>query len=283
MAIVEDRPGAVVRISDVHWSAVIAGAIAAAALSVVLLAFGTGIGLGVSSASPTWRDTSFALWFLSGLYLVFVSLISFGFGGYVAGRMRERIATVSAADETEFRDGMHGLLSWALAVVIAAVLAIGASHAVAPIAAPGGGNAGPSASVAGENTIAYELDQLFRSDRPLPTEYSEPARAEAGRILLTSSGHSGVSQEDRDYLVQLVSTRARVTPQEADARVSKVIPRAHDALRRARQAGVLIAFLSAVALILGAAVSWYAACEGGREREVGGPSWLWRTRMARRP
>jgi len=281
MTIVEDRPAAVVRPSDVHWSAVIAGAIAAAALSVVLLAFGTGIGLATSSVSPTWRDMSFALWFLSGLYLVFVSLISFGFGGYVAGRMRSHIAAVVATDETEFRDGMHGLLSWALAVVIAGVLAIGASHALTPLAAPGGGSAGPSTSVAGENTIAYELDQLLRSDRPLPSDYSDPARAEAARILLTSSSHSGVSQEDRDYLVQFVSTRARVSQQEADARVSKVIPRAHDALRRARQAGVLIAFLSAVALILGAAVSWYAACEGGREREIGGPSWLWRTRMVR--
>src|SRR5690348_14824039 len=144
MAIVEDRPGAVVRVSDVHWSAVIAGAIAAAALSVVLLAFGTGIGLAVSSVSPTWRDMSFALWFLSGLYLVFVSLISFGFGGYVAGRMRAHIDAVAATDETEFRDGMHGLLSRALAVVIAAALAIAASHAVTPIAAPGGGSAGPS-------------------------------------------------------------------------------------------------------------------------------------------
>lgn len=281
MAIVEDRPGAAIRISDVHWSAVIAGAIAAAALSVVLLAFGAGIGLATSSAAPTWRDASFALWFLSGLYLVFVSLISFGFGGYVTGRMRARVATVAASDETEFRDGMHGLLSWALAVVIAGVLAIAASHAITPVAAPSGGSAGPSTSVAGENSIAYELDQLFRSDRPLPTEYSEPARAEAARILLTSSSHSGVSQEDRDYLVELVSTRARVTQQEADARVNKIIPRAHDALRRARQAGVLIAFLSAVALILGAAVSWFAACEGGREREIGGPSWLWPTRTVR--
>jgi hypothetical protein len=281
MAIVQERTIAPISGADVHWSAVIAGAIAAAALSVVLLAFGTGIGLAVSSVSPTWRDMSFALWFLSGLYLVFVSLISFGFGGYVAGRMRARIDTVAASEDTEFRDGMHGLLAWALAVVIAGVLAIAASHAVAPVAAPGGGSAGPSTSVAGENSIAYELDQLFRSERPLPTDYSEPARAEAARILLTSSSHSGVSQEDRDYLVTLVSTRARVSPQEADTRVSKAIPRAHDALRRARQAGVLMAFLSAVALILGAAVSWYAACEGGRERELGGPSWLWRSRAVR--
>ncbi len=282
MAIVQERTVTPAGLgADIHWGAVIAGAIAAAALSLVLLAFGSGIGLATSSVSPTWRDMSFVLWFLSGLYLVFVALLSFGLGGYVAGRMRGRLTTVAAADEAEFRDGMHGLLAWALAIVLWAVLAVGVAHAVAPAAVPGGGSTGPSTSVAGENTIAYELDQLFRSERPLPTDYSDPARAEAARILLTSSSHSGVSQEDRDYLVTLVSTRARVSPQEADTRVSKIIPRAHDALRRARQAGVLIAFLSAVALILGAAVSWYTACEGGREREIGGLSWLWRTRAVR--
>jgi hypothetical protein len=225
------------------------------------------------------------LWFVSGLYLILVALLSFAFGGYVAGRMRARITTVAAVDETEFRDGMHGLLAWALAIVIGAVLAIGAASATAPAAVPGGGAAGPSASAAGENTIAYELDQLFRSDRPLPAADISYARAEAARILLTSSGHSGVSQEDRDYLTALVVTRAHVPPQEAADRVSKIIPRAHDALKRARQAGVMVAFLSAVALLLGAAVSWFTAQEGGREREVGGPpTWRsWSTRPVLRP
>jgi hypothetical protein len=282
MAVIEERtigPAG----TDVHWSAVIAGAITAAALAFVLLAFGTGLGLAVSSVSPTWRDASFALWFLSGIYLIFVALLSFGLGGYVAGRMRSRLTSVAEADEANFRDGMHGLLAWALAIVIAAVLALGAVQASAPAAVPGSGAAGPSTSVAGENTIAYELDQLFRSDRPLPADDVNYARAEAARILLTSSSHSGVSQEDREYLTMLVSTRAHVSPEEADARVSKVIPRAHDALKRARSAGVMIAFLTAVAMLLGAVVSWYAAEEGGRERELGAsPSWrTWSSRPVR--
>lgn len=284
MAIVEERPvAAVLPGADVHWSAVIAGAVAAAALSFVLLAFGAGLGLAVSSASPTWRDTSFALWFLSGLFFVFVALLSFGFGGYVAGRMRSRLTSVAAEDETDFRDGMHGLLAWALAIVLGATLAIGVAGAAAPAAVPGSGNAGPSASVAGENSIAYELDQLFRSDRPVDAAEMTQARGEAARILLNTSGHTGISPEDRDYLVTLVSSRARVSPEEADARVSKIIPRAHDALKRARAAGVMIAFLTAVALLLGAAVSWYAAREGGREREVGGaPTWRsWSSRPLR--
>jgi hypothetical protein len=282
MAVVEER-AVVPAGSDVHWGAVIAGAIAAAALSFVLLAFGTGIGLATSSVSPTWRDASFALWFLTGIYLVFVAILSFGLGGYVAGRLRGRIATVSAADELDFRDGMHGLLAWALAIVLGAVLAIAAASLAAPAAVPGSGNAGPSTSVAGENTIAYELDQLFRSTRPADAAEMTQARGEAARILLTSSSHSGVTPEDRDYLTMLVASRAHVPPGEADARVSKAIPRAHDALKRARQAGVMIAFLTVVALLLGAALSWFAAQEGGREREVGGaPTWRsWSTRPAR--
>jgi MFS family permease len=282
MAVVEERTVGPAG-TDVHWGAVIAGAIAAAALAFVLLAFGTGLGLAVSSASPTWRDASFALWFLSGIFFIFVALVSFGFGGYVAGRMRSRLTTVAASDEAEFRDGMHGLLAWALAIVIGAVLALGAVHAAAPAAVPGSGAAGPSTSVAGEDTIAYELDQLFRSERPLPADDVNYARAEAARILLTSSSHSGVSQEDREYLTMLVATRAHVSPEEADARVSKAIPRAHDALKRARSAGVMMAFLTAVAMLLGAAVSWFAAQEGGRERELGAsPSWrTWSSRPVR--
>jgi hypothetical protein len=274
MAIVEERAAVPAATYDIHWGAIIAGAITAAALSFVLLAFGSGLGLAVSSVSPTWRDASFALWFLSGLFVLLVALVSFAAGGYVAGRMRSRFASVAATDEAEFRDGMHGLLVWALAIVIGAVLAIGVAGAAAPAAVPGSGNAGPSASVAGENTIAYELDQLFRSERPIPAAEMTQARGEAARILLTSSSHTGVTPEDRDYLVTLVSSRAQVSPEEADARVSKAIPRAHDALKRARAAGVLIAFWTAVALLLGAAVAWYAAREGGRERETGGaPSW----------
>src|ERR1051326_67295 len=224
MAIVEERAAVPASASyDIHWGAVIAGAIAAAALSFVLLTFGTGLGLAVSSVSPTWRDASFALWFLSGLYFVFVALVSFGFGGYVAGRMRSRITSVAAADEAEFRDGMHGLLAWALAIVIGAVLAIGVAGAAVPAAVPGSGNAGPSTSVAGENTIAYELDQLFRTDRPIPAAEMTQARGEAARILLTSSSHTGVTPEDRDDLVGLVSSRAHVSPDEANARVDKAI------------------------------------------------------------
>ena len=93
-------------VNYVQWAPAIAGALAAASLAFVLHAFGAAIGLAVSSTAPTWRDASMALQLLSGLYLVFVAIVSLGVGGYIAGRMRTPVA--AAEDEVEFRDGTHG-------------------------------------------------------------------------------------------------------------------------------------------------------------------------------
>src|SRR3954452_21397789 len=91
-----------------QWTPVIAGALAATALSLILVTFAAAIGLGVSSTSPTWRDASVALWLLSGLYLILQAIISFGFGAYIAGRMRCPPGA-GPADQVETRDGLHGL------------------------------------------------------------------------------------------------------------------------------------------------------------------------------
>ena len=74
------------RIRYLEWGPVIAGAIAASALALVLHAFALAIGLSVSSTAPTWRDASFALFLLSGLYVVLAALASYGLGGYLCVR-----------------------------------------------------------------------------------------------------------------------------------------------------------------------------------------------------
>src|ERR1700754_2075138 len=90
VGIVEEAP------PRVEWGPVIAGAIAAAALAFVLHAFAAGIGISVSSTAPTWRDASFALVLLSGLYLLLAALAAYGFGAYVMGRMRMRLGAGAA-------------------------------------------------------------------------------------------------------------------------------------------------------------------------------------------
>ena len=83
-----------------QWTPVIAGALAATALSLILVTFAAAVGLGVSSAAPTWRDASVALWILSGIYLILQAVLSFGFGGYIAGRLRLPLAAGPADDAT---------------------------------------------------------------------------------------------------------------------------------------------------------------------------------------
>ena len=102
------------------WGPAVAGAIAASALAFVLDSFGVAIGLALSSASPAWRDTSFALVLLSGLYLVLTALTSYGLGGYIAGRMRRQY---DPGELPEFQDGMNGLLVWGIATLLAGLIA----------------------------------------------------------------------------------------------------------------------------------------------------------------
>ncbi len=257
------EPVASVRpVALIQWPAVIAGAVGAAGVSFTLHAFAVGIGLAVLSTAPTWRDSSSMLWLLSGIYLLFTALAAFAVGGYLAGRMREPLALDTA--EMEFRDGIHGLITWALAVVLTAIMALGVAATAMPAAAPSGA-AGAAQSVAGENIIASELDELFRTDRSVPD--MSYRRAEAARILLKASGHNGVSNPDRDYLTTITAAVADIPPDIAAARVNREIASAKQELHRARVAAVLQAFFVAAALLVGAAVAWFAACEGGRDRE----------------
>src|SRR5262245_3492005 len=89
-----------------QWSAIIAGAIGAAALAFVLHTFAGAIGLSVSSAAPTWRDASWALMLMSGLYLVLMALASYGLVAYLAARLR--VSAAVGVGGVGFADGVPG-------------------------------------------------------------------------------------------------------------------------------------------------------------------------------
>jgi hypothetical protein len=253
----------------IHWGPVIAGAIAAAALSFVLLTFATALGLALASPSPTWRDVSIWLWLTTGLFLILTALASFALGGYLAGRLRTKWGAATS-DEIDFRDGAHGLLVWALAVLIGGLIAAVTAASVLGRATPA---AASGTTTAAEPLLSYEIDRLFRSDRRVEGDMSL-ARSEAGRILL--AGGRSLPAEDRAYLIRLTSARTGLSPSDAEQRVGDVLDRSRQAIRKARQSNVMLGFLTAAALLLGTAVAWYAACLGGRHRDNDvSPSWTW--------
>lgn len=252
-----------------QWTPIVAGALTATAVSSILVTFAVAVGLGVSSAAPTWRDASVALWLLSGIYLILQGLISFGSGGYVAGRTRAPIAGADVED-VERRDGLHGVAAWALAVVLSVLLT-----AFVGVAANRPTRLTVPTSTTEPTVISYEIDHLFRAARRPPNIDLAPARTEAGRILLTSSSHSGVSSDDRAYLVQLVTTTTGLAGPDAERRVDAVIADARTAISRTRASTIILAFSVATALLLGAVAAWAGAETGGRHRDgMPLPNWM---------
>ena len=161
-------------LSYIHWGPGIAGAIVAAATSFVLMGFASAVGLMVASPSPTWRDTSVWLAILSGFWIIVVAVGSFALGGYLAGRVRSTWR--ASPNEVEFRDGTHGLIAWALGVMLGAILLALTASTIAA-----GNAASPPRDTAGAPSfLAYEIDRLFRSERrpePAPHPKCAPKRA----------------------------------------------------------------------------------------------------------
>jgi hypothetical protein len=105
--------------SGVSWAAIAAGAVATAALTLLLVAFGAGLGL--SAVSP-WSDSGISASTFkvsTGIYLIVVGVMSSAVGGYLAGRLRTKWVGVHF-NEVFFRDTAHGFLAWAFATLISA-------------------------------------------------------------------------------------------------------------------------------------------------------------------
>ena len=179
-----------------HWSSILAGAIVAAAVSFVLLSFGSGIGLAVASPSSTWRDSSAALALVGGLWIL-IDVACLIRARRIPGRSPARSSWSDATpDAVDFRDGIHGLVVWGLAIIIGAFLALSATRMVAgrtDLTAPTAATAEP--------LLAFELDQLFRSDRT-PAELGDDPelRAQAARIITAGRGRARPDQLSRSRL-----------------------------------------------------------------------------------
>lgn len=249
-------------LSYIHWGPVFAGALIAAAVWTVLMAFASAVGLMIASPSPTWRDTSVWLAILSGFWIIVVTVGSYALGGYLAGRVRS--TWKAATDEIEFRDGAHGLLVWAVGVVLSVALlwATAATYTAASSAAT------PPREAAGAPTfLAYELDRLFRSERRLEP-VAPDVRAEASRILMKGVGRQELPSEDRAHLNRLVAGATGLAAPEAERRGIQVLTEVRNAASRARRSAVILGFAAAAALAAAAAAAWFAAGEGGKHRDA---------------
>lgn len=242
--------------SAVSWGAVIAGAVGAAALSLVLFLLGTGLGFAAVSpwASEGISGTTAAVSTI--IWITVVQLLASAMGGYLAGRLRTRWVTVHT-NEVFFRDTAHGFLAWAVATLLMATLLSSAVGAAVSTGVKAGGEvaksaltmagAGAGAATAaasstddkrGSNPLGYFVDSLFRADpnRAAPAKPTPPAPIaapplepdripEVTRIFANALESGELAEADRQYLGQLVAAKTGVAQAEAEQRVTDTFTR----------------------------------------------------------
>jgi hypothetical protein len=254
--------------SAVSWPAIIAGAVVAAAGSLILLALGSGIGLASVSPWPGAGASATTFTVLTAIWLIVVQWVASGLGGYLTGRLRSKWVSTHT-HEVFFRDTAHGLLMWALATVLGTLLlasavssALGTGIRAAGSAPSGGVNAADS------SLIPYDVDTLFRSSRPDENAPVSNANAEAARILGKALTAGNMSAEDRSYLAQLIAARSGLSREQAQQRVDAVMTQAREAADAARKASAMASLYFALSMLIGAFVAGVAAAIGGRVRDT---------------
>jgi len=276
--------------SFVEWGAVFAGAVLAAAITFVLLTFGAAIGLSATSPWPNSGLSAKVIASLAVFWAMAQQIGAFMIGGYVAGRMRSGWHEPTQ-HEVEFRDGLHGGLVWAVGVIMSAILLAATAGVLARTGAEVAGAAAPRSA---SDQMDLILDALVRpittAQAAAPTaggqaqaqaaararaaapSTADEGRAEMSRILLSSIASGSLSNENRAYLVQLVSQRAGISPQEAEKRVIEAFNGTRVAADKTRRAAVLTGFVTAAGLVISLASAWWAALKGGQHRDNSVPA-----------
>jgi hypothetical protein len=284
--------------SAVSWGAIVAGGFVAAALALILIAFGAGLGL--SAVSP-WSDSGVSASTFktgTGIYLVIVAVMSSAVGGYLAARLRSKWIGAHT-HEVFFRDTAHGLITWAFATLLSATALSSVTGYLANGAAAGIGGAAAQ-TTRSVNPADIYVDRLLRPDlapRPAttpasasdagnsnsatptppatPTAPGTPAsaspnqsRAEVLRLWTASiQENKDLSAADRTYLAQVVAARTGITQAEAGKRVDDTIVEAKTAADNARKGAAKLSFWLTAAMLFGAFAASLAAVEGGSLRD----------------
>lgn len=257
--------------SGLSWGAIIAGAVAAAAASVILLAVGSSIGL--ASVSP-WGQAGASVGALTlgaVIWLILTQWIASGVGGYLAGRLRTRWPGTHE-NEVFFRDTAHGFLAWAVVTLLTVTLL--ATTAGNSLRGNGQTDAIVGRDDKGSVLLAYDVDYLFRNNRSVPSASLAEARLQADRILKTTIITNATSPQDRAYLVQLVIQETAISPAMAQRRVGEVLVREQEARQSliqateiARKSAAALSIYTALSMLIGALIASVAAALGGKQRE----------------
>jgi hypothetical protein len=268
--------------SAVSWAAIFAGAVVAAAASLLLLALAAGLNLASVSPWPNSGVSAASAALMTGIGLIVIQWVASALGGYITGRLRTKWVGTHT-HEVFFRDTAHGLITWALATVVvaaatasaAASLIGGGVRAVSTVVSGVAGNASTAATPAAALS-PYDLDVLFRPAEPdAKSTTSADARTQAARIFARGLVEGDNSNADRAYLANVVASQTGISQADAQRRVDEAVSeakaaqtQAREAAETARKAAEMTSILTAASMLIGAFIACVSAALGGRLRDL---------------
>jgi hypothetical protein len=260
--------------SFIDWPGVVVGMFIAAALSWLLLTFGSAIGLASVSPYTFTQETGTTLTLAAAAWFALTQIYAVAMGAYIAARLRPRMSILET-DEVAFRDGVTGLTVWALSIVIGLALAAMIAYGTAQTGAQAVGAAAGTATRAVDP--AYTIDRLLRPANPGQAASPEQAqtddatRQQVGRILANAVVTGDMPASDREYLSQLMASRTGISPADAQTRLNQIYDDAKktalDAAEAARKTSAAAGFWMAFIMFAAALGAWWAGTVGGHHRD----------------
>jgi hypothetical protein len=260
--------------SAASWPAIIAGAFVATSVSLILLALGSGLGITSILTSADHGSSGPAIVATTAIWFIVTQWISAGLGGYIAGRLRTRWHGTHT-HEVFFRDTAHGLVTWAVATVVLAML-VGASLPL--MIAVGLHSASGKSSTDVQSTVSspafaaapYGIDKLFRSTNSAESQDASGPKVEADHILRNAQATGSLPDTDRTYLAGLIAARTGISASDAQMRINDWLAKSMEADAKKKveaAASREAAIYTALSLLIGAFIASVAAALGGRLRD----------------
>jgi hypothetical protein len=149
----------------------------------------------------------------AAIWLIVTQWLSAALGGYIAGRLRTKWVGTHT-HEVFFRDTAHGLITWSVATVVAAIVLAGSATSLVGGGLRGFGGAasagiqgaassppGPGFGLPGgimpidspSSAMTYDIDKLFRSPTPAPGAMSGASGASGAPASGAGTSNPGPS------------------------------------------------------------------------------------------